>query len=189
MSSGPCFRYATRDGLHDHLCLLFHSQDADVPTILSLVRELATYENAASLVKATEASLAATLSFAVDDLAAPAFTPGYAKVLLALSPTREPVGFALFFTSYSTWRGQPGIYLEDLFVRPAFRGQRYGYQLIQRLAQEVVRIGGARLEWSCLDWNESSLQFYERLGAQRKSEWIGLRVDGEALAQLAALSG
>lgn len=92
---------------------------------------------------------------------------------------------AMFFNNYSTWRGAPGVYLEDLFVQPEYRGRGYGKLLIRALARETVRIGGARLEWSCLKWNEPSLKFYRGLGAQEMTEWVGLRVDGEALERLA----
>lgn len=91
---------------------------------------------------------------------------------------------ALHFNNYSTWRSAPGIYLEDLFVRPEFRGQGYGRALVTALAAEVVAINGARLEWSCLKWNEPSLKFYASLGAKQMSDWVGLRVEGEALEKL-----
>lgn len=92
---------------------------------------------------------------------------------------------ALYFNNYSTWTGVPGIYLEDLFVKPAYRKRGYGKALIKALAQEVVKIGGQRLEWSCLTWNTPSLDFYKSLGATQKDAWVGLRVDGEALTKLA----
>jgi len=91
----------------------------------------------------------------------------------------------LFFHNYSTWRAAPGIYLEDLFVRPKFRRRGYATLLLKELAKEVIRIDGARLEWSCLKWNENALNFYRRLGAVTMDEWVGLRVDGEALKKLA----
>jgi GNAT superfamily N-acetyltransferase len=94
---------------------------------------------------------------------------------------------ALYFYNFSTWTGVPGIYLEDLFVKPAYRKKGYGKALLRALAQEVVKVGGKRLEWSCLDWNEPSLQFYqsEVIGAKKKEEWVGLRVEGDALVKLA----
>ena len=94
---------------------------------------------------------------------------------------------ALYFYNYSTWTGVPGIYLEDLFVKEAYRGRGYGVMLLKRLAREVLKVDGKRLEWSCLDWNEPSLQFYqsEKIGAGKKTEWVGLRVEGEKLEQLA----
>ena len=91
---------------------------------------------------------------------------------------------ALYFNNYSTWRAAPGIYLEDLFVKPAYRGKGYGTLLIKALAEETLRIGGKRLEWSCLKWNEPSLKFYRSIGAKEMKDWIGLRVDGDALQKL-----
>lgn len=92
---------------------------------------------------------------------------------------------ALFFTNYSTWRGAPGVYLEDLYVRPHFRRKGYAGMLLKTLAEETLRLGGKRLEWACLKWNENALKFYARIGAKRMDEWVGLRVDGEALEKLA----
>jgi GNAT superfamily N-acetyltransferase len=186
---------------------------ADVPTILALIHELAAYEDATSSVMATEESLAATLTFAPshhqptpealpcphnahlpkDDAAPmagikpPALPPklGFAKTLLIVAPEGEVAGMALYFHNYSTWRAAPGVYLEDLYVKPKYRKRGYGKALIRELAVEVVRINGGRLEWSCLNWNKPSLEFYEALGAKRMVEWVGLRVDGEALAKLA----
>ncbi|MCJ1478095.1 hypothetical protein MMC13_006770 [Lambiella insularis] len=175
----------------------------DVPTILALIHELAAYEHASSSVHATPASLLATLTFP----SAP--SAGYAKTLLIFppspasptpqtspSPASNPptspspasppcAGLALFFTNYSTWRAAPGIYLEDLFVQPAWRGRGYGTALLRALARETRRIGGQRLEWSVLRWNEPSLKFYDGLGAVRMEEWVGMRVEGEGLGRLA----
>ena len=119
----------------------------------------------------------------------PTFTQGgYARALMAFTPSstvpQKPVGMALHFNNYSTWRSAPGIYLEDLFVRPEFRGRGYGRALVTALAAEVVAIDGARLEWSCLKWNEPSLKFYASLGAKKMSDWVALRVEGEALEKL-----
>lgn len=161
----------------------------DVPTILSLIKELATYEKAASSVLMTEASLLKTLSFpepSSTSTSAPTFTPGYAKTLLLAAPDGTTCAMAVFYYSYSTWTG-PGIYLEDLFVQPDYRGKGYGKLLLKQLARETKLVGGHRLEWSCLDWNTSSLEFYESeaVGAKRKNEWVGLRVEGKALDRLA----
>ncbi|KAL8640435.1 MAG: hypothetical protein Q9228_002647 [Teloschistes exilis] len=146
--------------------------EADVPTILALVHELAAYEKASSSVLATEESLLKTLSFAGSS------STGYARTLLVFPPNSEEcAGLALFFHNYSTWRAAPGIYLEDLFVRPAYRGRGYGKRLLGELARETKRVGGGRLEWSVLKWNEPSLKFYEGLGAQRMDEWVGMRID------------
>ena len=94
---------------------------------------------------------------------------------------------ALYFYNYSTWTGVPGIYLEDLFVKEQYRSKGYGVMLLKRLAREVLKVDGKRLEWSCLDWNEPSLKFYqsERIGAGEKEERVGLRVEGEKLNKLA----
>lgn len=166
----------------------------DVKYILTLIQELADYEHASASVKATEESLLATLAFAsstAESGPVPLSPARPARVLLAFPPGTDgdvpdvPVGMALYFYSYSTWRSSPGIYLEDLFVREVVRGQGYGKALLQALAQEVLKLNGARLEWSVLKWNEPSIKFYESIGAIRMEEWVGMRVDGQALAKLA----
>jgi len=168
----------------------------DVMAILALIHELASFENATSSVHATEASLHGTLSF--PDASSPTgFSPGFAKTLLLIAPweggadsippeEEQIAGMALYFTNYSTWRGAPGVYLEDLYVRPQYRRRGYAKKLLQRLAQETQKIGGQRLEWSCLRWNEGALKFYGEIGATRMEEWVGLRVEGENLKKLAA---
>jgi GNAT superfamily N-acetyltransferase len=158
----------------------------DVPDILAMINELASFENELSSVEATEESLLKTLSFPVSPGSTAAqFTTGFARCFILVDPSSKIAGFALYFTNYSTWRGAPGVYLEDLFVRPAFRRLGYAKLLIQTLAQETVRIGGKRLEWSCLKWNENALGFYKSIGAKRMDDWVGLRVDGDALLELA----
>lgn len=179
-----------------------HATREDVPHILSLIHELAAYEHATSSVQATVDSLTATLRFAPTPTSKPT-GQGYASTLLLripssegsvssaanghdyASPTGQVVGMALYFTNYSTWTGAPGVYLEDLFVRPEYRGRGYGTALIRALALEARSIGGKRLEWSCLRWNEPSLKFYRSLGAVEKSDWTVLRADGEAFERLA----
>ncbi|KAF2870635.1 GCN5-related N-acetyltransferas-like protein [Massariosphaeria phaeospora] len=168
-SDGATIRHATRE---------------DVPTILSLIHELALYEKSSSSVHATEELLTKTLSHA-DSSAPDNFTPGYAKTFLLTAPEGDICGMALYFYNYSTWTGVPGVYLEDLFVQPAYRKRGYGKTLIKACAKEVVRIGGKRLEWSCLAWNNPSLEFYASLGAKKKDEWVGLRAEGEELLKLA----
>ncbi|CBX99062.1 similar to GCN5-related N-acetyltransferase [Plenodomus lingam JN3] len=170
-TNGATIRHATRD---------------DVSTILSLIQELADYEKATSSVEATEDLLLETLSH-VDPSDPTKFSRGYAKTLLLTDPDGTIAGMALYFYNFSTWTGVPGIYLEDLFVKEAYRKKGYGKALLQALAREVLKVGGKRLEWSCLDWNEPSLQFYqsEIIGAKKKTAWIGLRVEGEALGKLA----
>ncbi|GAM84655.1 hypothetical protein ANO11243_026540 [Dothideomycetidae sp. 11243] len=165
-----------------------HATREDVPHILSLIHELAAYEHATSSVQATVDSLTATLRFAPTPTSKPT---GQGSVSSAAnghdyaSPTGQVVGMALYFTNYSTWTGAPGVYLEDLFVRPEYRGRGYGTALIRALALEARSIGGKRLEWSCLRWNEPSLKFYRSLGAVEKSDWTVLRADGEAFERLA----
>lgn len=157
-----------------------------------MIHELAHFEEASSSVHATESLLLQTISFAPYPPTAsgrpPSNAPGYAKTLLLVSPETKIAGMALYFTNYSTWRAKPGIYLEDLFIRPEFRRRGYATLLLKRLAQETLRlepVGGGRLEWACLRWNENALKFYRGLGAVEMSEWVGLRVDGEKLGQLA----
>jgi len=145
----------------------------DVPVILAFIRELAEYERLSHDVVADEAQLRATLFGA-----RPA-----AEVLVAEDP--ELVGFALFFTSYSTFLGKPGLYLEDLFVRPEFRGKGLGLALMKRLAQIAVERGCGRFEWSVLDWNEPAIGFYKSLGARLMDGWSIVRVTGDALTNLA----
>ncbi|KAF7846103.1 hypothetical protein BT93_L5251 [Corymbia citriodora subsp. variegata] len=152
-----------------------------------MIKELAEYEKALSSVHATEQSLRQTLCLAPHAGAAPSGA-GYAKTLILRLPATEGgavVGMALYFNNYSTWRAAPGVYLEDLFVREGYRKRGYGTLLLKALAKEVKRIGGARLEWCCLRWNESSLKFYRSIGAQEQHDWITLRTDGEALERLA----
>ena len=169
--------------------------------ILELIKELAHFENADDSVKATEVSLGQTLNFAPSEkdqdsaedsstgtqseLAMGHSTSGYAKTLLLSAPEGEVAGMALYFHNYSTWRAKPGIYLEDLYVRPKYRRRGYATLLLKELAKEVQKINGGRLEWACLKWNENALKFYRSQGAATMDEWVGLRVDGENLAKLA----
>ena len=146
----------------------------DVPTILDLIRQLAEYEHLAHRVAATEERLRETLFGAK-----PA-----AEVLLA-DCDRECAGFAVFFASYSTFLAQPGIYLEDLYVKPDVRGKGVGSALLQRLARIAVERGCGRLEWQALDWNKPSVQFYKSLGAEPLEEWTTYRLTGKALDRLA----
>lgn len=147
---------------------------ADLPLIAELIRALAEYEKLAGEVRFDEAVLGEKL-----------FGPRpYAEVLIG-EVDGEGMGFALFFHNFSTFEGRPGIYLEDLFVRPAARGLGLGKALLAELARLAVERGCARLEWSVLDWNEPSIGFYRSLGARRMDEWTVMRVDGPALAALA----
>jgi GNAT superfamily N-acetyltransferase len=151
----------------------------DCATILAFIRELADYERLAHEVVATEARLAATLFGP---------RPG-AEVLLASHADLDagaPIGFALFFTSYSTFLAQPGLYLEDLFVRPHGRGRGIGAALMAACARIAVDRNYGRFEWSVLDWNSPALTFYASLGAAPMAEWTVQRLVGEPLARLAA---
>ncbi len=163
--------------------------EADVPVILQLINELATYEKALHEVLATDSTLRSTLSFPKSS-GSPEFTPGFAKAIL-IAPTDAPeavAGMALFFHNYSTWRAAPGIFLEDLFVRPLYRKRGFGKALIQSLARECTKLNCKRLEWNVLKWNTPSIDFYqsEVIGATRMEDWVGMRVDNEALEKLAA---
>ncbi len=147
---------------------------ADVPVVLQLIRDLAHYERLEHEVCASEADLAQALFG----------DRRYAEVLLACAGG-TPVGFALFFHNFSTFKGRPGIYLEDLYVRPEARGRGIGKRLLARLARIAVERRCARLEWAVLDWNEPSIGFYRRLGAVAMDEWTIFRLTGAALEQLA----
>ncbi|MEV2192582.1 GNAT family N-acetyltransferase [Streptomyces umbrinus] len=147
---------------------------ADVPVIHSLVRELAEYEKALDEARATEEQLREAL-FGERPAA-------FAHI--AESADGEPVGFALWFLNFSTWRGVHGIYLEDLYVRPQARGGGHGKALLGELARICVERGYERLEWSVLNWNKPSIDFYEALGARPQDEWTVYRLTDGALAEL-----
>jgi GNAT superfamily N-acetyltransferase len=149
------------------------AEAGDVPRILAFINELAEYERLAHTVIATEESLRETLFGACRA----------AEVLLA-ELGGEPVGFALFFTNYSTFMGRPGIYLEDLYVRPAARGNGAGKALFLQVAKLAAQRQCGRLEWAVLDWNQPSIQFYKSMGAQAMSEWTTYRLTAEDLAAL-----
>lgn len=149
--------------------------EADLDTIVELIHALAEYEREPEAVRLDPEEMRRHL-----------FGPRpYAQVILAETGDGASAGFALFFHNFSTWEGKPGIYLEDLFVRPEFRGQGYGKALLAELARLAVERGCARLEWAVLDWNEPSIQFYRALGAVPMDEWTTYRLGGEALTTLA----
>jgi GNAT superfamily N-acetyltransferase len=148
---------------------------SDTPQILSFIRELAAYEKLAAEVVATEEGLRATL-----------FGPKPAAEVLIADVDGAPAGFALFFHNYSTFLGQAGIFLEDLFVRPEFRGVGVGRALLVHLAVLARNRGCGRLEWAVLDWNVNAVGFYRRLGATAMDDWTTYRLSGKALAQLAS---
>ena len=146
---------------------------ADVPTVARLIRALAEYERLADHVDLDETRLH-------DHLFGPR---PYCEALVA-EDAGAPVGFALFFHNYSTFRGLPGIYLEDLFVLPEYRGRGHGKALLAALAKLALDRGCGRLEWAVLDWNEPAVGFYKSLGAVPLDEWTAYRVTGEALERL-----
>ncbi|MBA4748089.1 MAG: GNAT family N-acetyltransferase [Sphingopyxis sp.] len=147
---------------------------ADLPLIAQFIRDLAAYEKLSHEVRFDEATLADRL-----------FGPRpYAEVIIG-ELDGSPQGFALFFHNFSTFEGRPGIYLEDLFVRPEARGSGLGKALLTHLAKLAVERDCARLEWGVLDWNTPSIGFYQSLGAKLMDEWTGMRVDGDALITLA----
>ncbi len=145
---------------------------ADVPVLLQLVHELAAYERAPDAVEATEADLHRAL-----------FVDGTCSAHVALSGA-EVVGFALWYPTFSTWTGRPGLWLEDLFVRPSARGAGLGKALLRTLAAVCVERGWPRLEWWVLDWNTPAIGFYAGLGAVPQEDWTTFRVDGDALPAL-----
>ena len=147
--------------------------ESDVPTILFFIRELAVYEKLENEVVATEEILHEWI-----------FEKKKAEVLLA-EEDGKPVGFALFFHNFSTFLGRAGIYLEDLFVMKEYRGRGYGKALLKRLASLAVERGCGRLEWSCLDWNQPSIDFYRSVGAVPMDGWTVYRLTGDTLHDFA----
>lgn len=156
----------------EHLTIRY-AQESDIPQILHFIRELAAYENMLDDVVATEGLLREWI-----------FEKQKAEVILALE-SGESVGFALFFHNFSTFLGRAGIYLEDLFVKPEHRGKGYGKALLQKLAQITMERGCGRLEWSCLDWNKPSIDFYLSLNATPMDQWTVYRLTGDTLRRMA----
>ena len=150
--------------------------EADLATIIELIHALAEYEHEPDAVKLDPDALRGHLFGARP----------YAEVILAETAEGESAGFALFFHNFSTWEGRPGIWLEDLFVRPRFRGNGYGKALLLELARIAGERGCGRLEWSVLDWNEPSIAFYRALGDEPMDEWTTYRLAGEALRKLSS---
>ncbi len=149
------------------------AQREDVPLILQFIRDLASYEKMLDQVVADEATLELWL-----------FDKRSADVLFAMADGRE-IGFALFFHNFSTFLGRAGLYLEDLYVLPEYRGQGYGTAILRKLAAIAVERGCGRLEWWCLDWNTPSIGFYRSLGAEPMDQWTVYRIAGDTLHQLA----
>ena len=158
MKKEPEFRFARRE---------------DVPLILQFIRELADYEQLLSEVVADEATLEQWI-----------FDKQKAEVIFAVVDGKE-IGFALFFHNFSTFLGRAGLYLEDLYVQPEYRGNGYGKAILKKLAAIAVERGCGRLEWWCLDWNKPSIEFYRSLGAQPMDEWTVYRIAGDTLTSLA----
>jgi len=149
------------------------AKESDVKLILQFIKGLGEYEKLSHEVVATEEKLRKTL-----------FKQKMAEVIIG-EYNNEPVGFALFFHNYSTFLGQAGIYLEDLFVLPEMRGKGFGKTMLKHLAKLAVERDCGRLEWACLDWNEPSICFYKGIGAKALDDWTVYRVTGETLRQMA----
>jgi GNAT superfamily N-acetyltransferase len=147
---------------------------ADIPQILIFIRALATYEREPDAVTATEA-----------DLLSHGFGPNPFYFCLIAEHENQPAGFAFYFFNYSTWKGRPGLYLEDLFVQPEFRGLGIGRALLEKVAAVAVEKDCPRLQWEVLDWNTPAIEFYRAMGAEFLDEWRNVRVSGEALKRLA----
>jgi GNAT superfamily N-acetyltransferase len=154
------------------------AEPSDVPVLMQLVHELAAYEKEPDAVVATEADLGDAL-----------FGPDPSAACHVAETDGEVVGFALWYRSFSTWQGKPGLWLEDLYVRPAHRGTGLGKALLVTLAQVCLERGWTRFEWWVLDWNTPAQAFYRSLGARAEDEWTVWRVDGDALQQLASGQG
>ena len=150
-----------------------YANDTDVKLILYFIKELATYEKMQDEVVATEELLQNWI-----------FVKKKAEVIFAMVDGKE-IGFALFFHNFSTFVGRAGIYLEDLFILSEYRGKGYGKAVFKRLAKIARERGCGRLEWSCLDWNQPSIDFYLSLGAQQMTEWTAYRVEGKTLNNMA----
>lgn len=149
--------------------------EQDVPLILNFIKELAVYEKMLTDVTATEDLLRENL-----------FEKQQAEVIIG-EVEEQPVAFALFFTNFSTFVGKPGLYLEDLFVKPEFRGAGFGQQILAYLANLAVARDYGRFEWVVLDWNQPSIDFYQKMGAVAMDEWRIFRLSGAALTELAAI--
>jgi GNAT superfamily N-acetyltransferase len=147
---------------------------ADVPQILAFIRALAAYEHEPDAVTATE-----------DDLRRDGFGPNPFYFCLIAENNGAPAGFAFYFFNYSTWLGRPGLYLEDIFVLPEFRGLGIGKKLLQQVAAIAVEKDCRRLQWEVLDWNTPAIEFYRAVGAEFLDEWRNVRVTGDALRRLA----
>ena len=146
----------------------------DAALILRFITDLAIYEKAEHEVLASEADIKQSL-----------FGEGSTASAFICTIDNKPVGYAVYFFNYSTWLGKPGLYLEDLYVSPEYRGTGAGMALLKHLAKIAVAKGCGRFEWNVLDWNEPAIQFYESIGARPQNEWVGYRLTGDALNELA----
>lgn len=150
------------------------AERADARLILDMIAELAEYEKALHEVIASQQDIEDTL-----------FAPDSKSEALICEINGEPAGYAVFFTSYSTWLGKNGIYLEDLYVSPRFRGQKAGKTLLRHIAKLAVERQCGRLEWSVLDWNQPAIDFYKSIGAAPQDEWVRYRMEGDVLKNFA----
>jgi GNAT superfamily N-acetyltransferase len=157
--------------IDEHILLRF-AEPGDSALILEFIRALAEYEHLLDSVTATEGHIK---TYIFDEKKAEVVIVEYGGI---------PAGFALYFNTFSTFLGKPGLYLEDIFVKPAFRGKGLGKLLLAFLAKTAVDRGYGRFEWACLDWNEPSIKFYKSQGARPMDEWTTYRVTGEALLEL-----
>jgi GNAT superfamily N-acetyltransferase len=158
----------------DPILEIRQAQPGDEPTVLRLIKALAEYEKLAHQVVASETDLSESLFG----------TRPFAEAVIGYVDG-EPVGFAVYFHSFSTFWGRPGLYLEDLFVEERWRGHGFGRRLLAYVARVAVERGCRRMEWAVLDWNEPTIAFYERLGARPMDDWTVFRLDGETLARVA----
>lgn len=149
----------------------------DAATILGFITELAVYEKAGHEVEATEETIRASI-----------FGEGSVTEAVILESDGRPAGFAVWFYSYSTWQAKNGLYLEDLYVSPDYRGTGAGKMLLKHLAGIAVEKGCGRFEWSVLDWNEPAIRVYDAIGAEPQSEWIRYRMTGQALRDFAGIA-
>ena len=149
------------------------AQPGDAGLVLYFIKKLAEYEKLLDQVEADEETLHQSL-----------FVKKAAQVLIA-EEDGTPIGYALYFYNFSTFTGRPGLYIEDVFILPEYRGKGYGTQIFRRLANIALEEGCARMEWSCLDWNEPSLQFYRNMGAVPMEEWTVQRLSEETLRKVA----
>lgn len=154
--------------------LIRKAQITDIKTIIHFIKELAHYEKAAHEVLATPEMIEQSM-----------FCEHSGVYGLIAEVDGLPIGFSIYFFNYSTWLAKPGLYLEDLYISPEHRGKGWGYAMLQHLANIAIEKGCGRFEWSCLDWNTPARDFYESLGAEAQSEWIGYRMSGNTLLAFA----